>query len=529
MLKRNKDILTLNNIIVLILIIIINLKEIKSQKCEQTSITYLYRTHIICKDIVDKFPEIKSQTYSLTCLNCSVPTFINETIMNFRGDIFNVSYSNVKSIDRGAFDTFWKTVKKFKFNNNNINYVEKDIFKSFTGLQELNFNHNNITSLLTNQFDGVNSDIIDLSYNQLTDIKDIFNGVGVSYLNLSFNRIKDLPVGILNGVTFKVFYGHYVISERHLNLASNDIEKIQNGSFMVKGDLGTLTLRNNRIKLIDDDAFNNLKIRILDLSNNEISRLNKRSFYGLTNLRTLVLSNNFIDSIPLGSLSFSLYLESLKLDGNMLTTLQPLTFSGAPALRILNISHNYMESLRESVLVPLGNIVEIDLSYNRISTFNLKGILENNHKLKKLHMNHNFWLCKELINNYKLLNNRSGSFENSGTNFHVPNLHGIACSRTAFAVTSDLTFDEFIESIGKDVNLEDLYDVEIETSKEDINNLISSYMSSIYYLLLFLTIIITIFYLNIFIKCFCLFLQKKNIISKNFTILYNNENDIRLV
>lgn len=164
-------------------------------------------------------------------------------------------------------------------------------------------------------------------------------------------------------------------------------------------------------------------------------------------LNKLTLSNNRLNYVPM-SLFASLHnLESLQIDKNNFRKFGLTTFSGMPSLRVLNLSHNLLKTISDMLLVPLGQLMKLDISYNRIQTLELVKILEHHNKLSQLYVNHNFWQCTELVAMYKLMNKKYRSFETTGTDYNVPNLHGIPCSRTHLKITDDLTIEQFLENI----------------------------------------------------------------------------------
>lgn len=500
---------------------------INCEKCERKSlVSFPYRTQFICTDVINSFHELLNKSYAVTCVNCNIPIFISETAKHFNGDNFNVSNSHVRSIDRTAFDTFWPKMSRFYFNNNEIKYVETGIFNRFTELLLINLSKNNISELTSKEFDNVNTRILDLSYNKLTQIySDTFGSLTIETFNLSFNQITDIQIGAFDDVTFVKGKFSFMTSPT-IELQSNSINKIERGTFKSKGQLKVIRLDFNKIRRIPNNTFENLNLEQINLSHNEIEVLDNCAFCGAPSLNILILNDNNIGYILNGVLSLP-NLITLQLAYNKIELFEVITFSGTPKLRNLNVSHNELVNFKDSTLFPIGNLEVLDISYNRINQLNTKIFLQHHARISKLHIKHNFWQCKDLITMYKLLQNRKVSLELNGNDFDVHNLHGIPCSKMIMTVTSDLTFDKYMEILRDEVNAqEDLFNIKLDEDTNLNDDMVASYVGGIHAMLVFITISFTLLFIYYVINYLFGILERNNILPKSFSTFYNINNEV---
>ncbi|XP_018320781.1 leucine-rich repeat neuronal protein 3-like [Agrilus planipennis] len=206
-----------------------------------------------------------------------------------------------------------------------------------------------------------------------------------------------------------------------LNLSSNDLGDIK--KIFPKSNLTVLDLSNNYIRSLDDQVFTNLEMmEILILSYNEIEHLNPNTFrgiridgddYPLESLKKLYLDHNKLHTLPqdvfehlqneikvldlsdnpftvidqqttiaIGSLIF---LEELYMKNTQLSQL-PEHFLHTPKyLKILDISGNSFQEIPET-LVEAKSLSSLDISNNPFVTFGGKNIFPRIDTLKVLHI-----------------------------------------------------------------------------------------------------------------------------------------------
>ena len=155
-----------------------------------------------------------------------------------------------------------------------------------------------------------------------------------------------------------------------------------------------LTLANNRISTVPDDAFKGLNIKYLDLSNNPIDSVAVSAFRGLEALTTnLVLHVNRMTELPNEALSTLVNLQSLQLKGFLMATLPEKAFDNLSNLETLtldscglgavrgsdfmgqqtslselNLPNNALTSVPTEAIASLHNLITLNLAQNQIAT-----------------------------------------------------------------------------------------------------------------------------------------------------------------
>lgn len=514
----------------------VNFKVISAQDCEKEEDGF----DIICTNIKDKFPVLNDtkQKYmfivpivKLKCIECSLPTINSETIGTFDGHYFDISNSSVKTIESTAFQEFSSdAVKSLFFNRNDITSIGLGVFQRFKELEQIQFQHNKLSSLKRNQFEKVSVRNLDLSYNQLSSIDLVFDELTVQALNLSYNSIENVENGAFQKVGFTNDFRHKLVVLKPsmlglsttLDLSHNKIYSLKNNSFVNSGQLQILYLNNNRISMIAPSSFNQLySLRLLHLNNNSINSLDPALFNNLGNLTTLQLSNNKISTLPNGIFKSLQNLQTLVLSYNKLKTLGPTSFSGLISLYSLDVSYNDLTRLRDSDLFMLGKIKELDVGGNRLQNLNIKDILMHNKDLQRINVNDNFWTCKALMTIYKEINKNMGEFSKASNHYSVPNLHGIACSKEVLDIKDEMTFEKFLDIIAVDAAVDDLYDTK---SNDEMEEAEVEYLKKIYCMVLIMGIIAVSFVGLLFILCVLSIVTKGNL-SNTLNFLYRVKDD----
>lgn len=511
--------------LLLIYVTFIILNKITNVNTQNCSGVYY---QIICRDIIDKFPDGMSFQTSLQCDNCNVPTLGNETLHSFTGPTFNMTNSHIKTIRNDAFEKFPSSVGVFVFNNNELTEIVTGMFNKFKSLRLLEFRNNSIKYLTPNQFDGLIVFSLVLSQNQIEDIPvGAFSGLTTCHLDISKNKIKEIRVGMFTKLKQEFAYdGWYYVNYRHsIILSSNEIRSVEKGSFEGIVGLEKLFLKNNYITTVKNDTFLGVGLKKLDMKNNKLRNLEPNAFRGMAKLSELSLNNNQITEIPLGLFSTLESLITLNLTHNHLKELGPMTFSGLIKLENLDLSHNFIGIIQPSLLIPLDNLFKLYINYNRLKSVNFEEILKHNKRIRQLDINHNFWQCSDLVRLNKL-ENREYLVVLIGSDFNVPNLHGTACSKNRIDVKEHLTFDHFLDLIAQDLHSKDLYD-----DNKSQSNVISEeeksspYTAGIFYLILVPSVIYTVLTLKRLFD----FLKKRNTPKNRLTVAYNSEANIGLI
>ncbi|KFB37606.1 AGAP001706-PA-like protein [Anopheles sinensis] len=166
-----------------------------------------------------------------------------------------------------------------------------------------------------------------------------------------------------------------------LNLAYNNLEELNELTFLKFYSLETLNLSNNRLQTVGNLTFGSL-IRLveLDLSFNLIHTLEVQAFDRLYALEALILRENCLVTLAPHQFHFNDHLSSVLLDHNQLAFLPPVLFDPitmVDEIYELDLSNNnfhrmpYIESKEISLLKIDHNHIET-LTVNR--SFNVRAL-----------------------------------------------------------------------------------------------------------------------------------------------------------
>ncbi|XP_029002013.1 podocan [Betta splendens] len=207
-----------------------------------------------------------------------------------------------------------------------------------------------------------------------------------------FKMSDNLEILTMSSNFLRVVPKSFPSSLYRLHLKSNKLEKIPAGAFDNLQNLRELYLQNNLLSNegMDNETFSQLtSLECLDLSNNNLTVVPK----GLPrNLVLLHLEKNAIRSIPGDALTSVRNLEYLLLHNNKLRSrsIYPTAFQGLKKLHTLHmynnlleriprglprraktlmLLHNHISEIGRNDLALLYNLTELNLSYNKLSTY----------------------------------------------------------------------------------------------------------------------------------------------------------------
>ena len=238
-----------------------------------------------------------------------------------------------------------------------------------------------------------------------------------------------------------------------LNLSTNDIHVIQNGSFNQLTKLKKLDLSNNNIRLLTIKTFDGLgsSLETLNLSQNNISELPPRLFSNISNLKKLNLDYNQIQVLNTLSLNGLEYLNYLSLNYNRLSmieysnqTFQNLhelhldynnlsqylhenRFVNFPGLLILNIGHNYLSNTNYNEFKGLKNLTTLFMDGNLYLKLNGTYLKSEMPNLKTIGVNDNFWHCEHLEKVLKNFQKNHINYTRWVLDNNTDNVDGVKC------------------------------------------------------------------------------------------------------
>ncbi|XP_067825265.1 relaxin receptor 1 [Heptranchias perlo] len=243
---------------------------------------------------------------------------------------------------------------------NKLRKLYADGFSTYQDLQELNLQHNEITTVSERAFKGLhNLTKLYLNNNRITFLPPgVFEDLHqVKWLILENNKIQKISsktfVGLKSVVLLVLLNNSFhqlpdkpICQEmpklNWLDFEGNQIETVKNGTFTYCTQLTVLVLRRNKISSIHESAFVPLqRLGELDLSLNRIQELPHNLFKHLRELLQLNISFNIIKQIHVDQFDYLYKLKSLSMDGMDLQALRNRIFQP-----LTNLSHIYFKKFQ---------------------------------------------------------------------------------------------------------------------------------------------------------------------------------------
>uniref|UniRef100_A0A671MTI3 Wu:fc23c09 n=2 Tax=Sinocyclocheilus anshuiensis TaxID=1608454 RepID=A0A671MTI3_9TELE len=176
---------------------------------------------------------------------------------------------------------------------------------------------------------------------------------------------------------FPYFEDHYCPSEcscygRVVQCSDKHLDKIPYG---IPYNSRYILLMNNHIDSIQLKLLSEYdSMEFLVLSNNHLTdETIEGSFEGIKSLKRLYVEWNLLRRIPN---DLPVTLEELRLDGNQVNVMSDAAFGRCPNLLILSLSNNSLgnksSTIPPGVLLPLGKLRTLTLSYNQLASVPLQ-------------------------------------------------------------------------------------------------------------------------------------------------------------
>jgi Leucine-rich repeat (LRR) protein len=253
---------------------------------------------------------------------------------------------------------------------NKTGKLPENLLEQYRNVTSLVATHLNLTTLSRafryRYFDQLKD--LDLSHNKLTVIEKYeFTGMrGLETLSLANNLIEQLDDQALLGLG----------KLQRLNLSHNKLTSFTTWYtfFYVLINLNELKLDNNQLKTIDFEMFGfSRQLLTLELQNNEIEEVEYNGFRFDQEFvgRKLNLSNNNLKDVNF--LGQCKKMQNLDLSNNINMTLSEQSFEKNTDLKNLKLQNVSLDILGEEIYEMFRfilNLEQLDMGYNNLSTFN---------------------------------------------------------------------------------------------------------------------------------------------------------------
>ncbi|KAK1340963.1 hypothetical protein QTO34_017363 [Cnephaeus nilssonii] len=242
---------------------------------------------------------------------------------------------------------------------------------------------NRIAEILPEQLKHFQSlETLDLSSNNISELKTVFPPLQLKYLYINSNRITSVEPGCFDNLASTLLalkLNRNRISAippkmfklpqlQHLELNRNRIKNVDGLTFQGLGALKSLKMQRNGVTKLMDGAFWGLSnMEILQLDHNNLTEITKGWLYGLLMLQELHLSQNAINRISPDAWEFCQKLSELDLTFNHLSRLDDSSFLGLSLLNTLHIGNNKVSYIADCAFRGLSSLKTLDLKNNEIS------------------------------------------------------------------------------------------------------------------------------------------------------------------
>ena len=236
-----------------------------------------------------------------------------------------------------------------------------ELFQSSRELKHLYIHNNSLSVLAPGLLEGLDQlTVLDLSRNELSSRwvnRDTFAGlVRLVVLNLAHNELTRIDAS--------VFHDLYTL--QILNLEHNNIDFIADGAFSELKNLHALTLTHNYITRIEAYHFSGMyALNQLLLDSNKIEHIHPHTFENVTNLQDLGLNGNMLGGVPVG-IGKLRFLKTLDLGKNHIELVNNASFEGLDSLYGLRLVDNHIVNISRDAFSTLPSLQVLNLASNKI-------------------------------------------------------------------------------------------------------------------------------------------------------------------
>ncbi|KAK3606395.1 hypothetical protein CHS0354_042041 [Potamilus streckersoni] len=294
-----------------------------------------------------------------------------------------LSRNPLKSIRQNLFAPLKDSLRKLELQGVELYIDDGLVFLSnLDQLRALDLGHNHLKNeygeLTEGIFDGLalNSlKTLGLRVLKLTKLKEgAFRGLpNLEELDISINYLAEIPSELKNVKNLKV-----------LNMYSNEIMILKNGTFDGLTNLETLYFGANEIVTIEEGAFAGLEdsLQRINFYHNALTSVPVDAIVNLRKLKMLGFAANNIQTIENGTFVGEYRLEILELDKNPLTYHEDMFTGVEDTLTTLFIRENKLTTLPLRALRKLKRLSHLDAADNHITE--IDKLFFGNLKLSKI-------------------------------------------------------------------------------------------------------------------------------------------------
>ncbi|KAF5300627.1 hypothetical protein FQA39_LY11088 [Lamprigera yunnana] len=258
------------------------------------------------------------------------------------------------------------TVTQLSLARNQFEIITNDTFPFMAGLQLLDLREVLMTDILSDALKDMPAlRTLLVSGNKLNYVPDGVLLENLTYLDISSNS-KDPSMFTYFSLGKNSYTFSGLMQLRVLGLKNSSINCIEDGTFLQLPNLLVLNLENNYFKL-NNNVFNGLEnLQVLLLGGSSISYIpiNNNPFQNLTRLAHLGLENNALLTLSSEELRPLSNLITIDVSRNRLTSWDKRVFIYNSKISVMLISNNKLSHFSKSMLDDFTNLSRFDISGN---------------------------------------------------------------------------------------------------------------------------------------------------------------------
>ncbi|XP_026748858.2 toll-like receptor 7 [Galleria mellonella] len=294
-----------------------------------------------------------------------------------------LQHNNISDISGETFNGLI-SLRILNISNNNIQSIPEGTFASTKELREVYLNNNLLFELARGVFHRLEQLLVlDLSSNQLSSAH-IDGGTFIGLIRLVILNLSNNALTRIDGKTFKDLFFLQI-----LDLKNNSIGYIEENTFLPLYNLHTLNLAENRLHTIDEYLFNGLFVLSkLNLNNNLLINIDPKAFKNCSDLKELDLSSNQLADVPSAIWELSL-LKTLDLGENLVTDIKNGSFRNLDQLTGLRLIDNQIGNISVGMFWDLPSLQVLNLAKNKVQSIE-RGSFQRNKQLEAIRLDGNF-------------------------------------------------------------------------------------------------------------------------------------------
>lgn len=179
------------------------------------------------------------------------------------------------------------------------------------------------------------------------------------------------------------------MSMTNLNIFKTNMPQLPSTIFISYPNISVLTLRNNGLKKLEAENFENAdKLKTLHVLNQPITKITNGTFRSCINLENLNIWNCQVAVIEANALVGLHNLKALSLRSNLITDLHPKLFASLLKLKVLEVIANRIKTLNSQLFTNNPELAYVWFSSNQIEELP-QDLFQANERLVKLDFSNN--------------------------------------------------------------------------------------------------------------------------------------------